>query len=96
MQRAVSLLPGHARAGDQRARPDIASSPVELGPAFNDLRPFARNLDGGQLARLTKLAPTRPRRCFKNEIRPFVRAAREPVPDLARRRATLLGRDAAS
>jgi len=51
-----------------------------LGPALRDLRPFARRLKPinrslGSLARNT-------RDDVKNRIRPFVRAAREPVRDL--------------
>ena len=48
-----------------------------LGPAFDDLRPFARNLD--ELNALDpRSSPRRRRRCSSDEIRPFVRAAREP------------------
>jgi phospholipid/cholesterol/gamma-HCH transport system substrate-binding protein len=52
-----------------------------LGPTFNNLRPFARRLDEMN-ASVRRLAnATTP--VIRNQIRPFVRAAREPINDLA-------------
>jgi len=53
-----------------------------LGPAFDSLRPFARNLDELNSSTVELAEAVTP--VLKDEIRPFVRAAREPVPDLRR------------
>jgi phospholipid/cholesterol/gamma-HCH transport system substrate-binding protein len=79
VQRAVRLLPGTLEQA-QRTLDATAELGEVLGPAFDDLRPFARNLAGlnestSRLAR--RVTPT-----LENEIRPFVRAARKPMPDL--------------
>jgi phospholipid/cholesterol/gamma-HCH transport system substrate-binding protein len=50
-----------------------------LGPTFNNLRPFARNLDRVNRS-VQRVAATKP--IIKSDIRPFVRAARAPVRDL--------------
>ena len=50
-----------------------------LGPTFNDLRPFARNLDSMN-ASIRRVADTAP--VIRDQIRPFVRAAREPISQL--------------
>ena len=50
-----------------------------LGPTFNNLRPFARNLDDMN-ASVRAVADTFP--VIRDEIRPFVRSAREPISDL--------------
>jgi len=55
---------------------------AELGPAFDSLRPFARNLDELNSSTVELAEAVTP--VLKDEIRPFVRAAREPVPDLRR------------
>jgi phospholipid/cholesterol/gamma-HCH transport system substrate-binding protein len=79
VQRAIAELPGtlNQAVDTFSATSDFAS---ELGPAFDQLRPFARNLDEmnasvGALAR--DATPV-----LKDEIRPFVRSARRPVDDL--------------
>jgi hypothetical protein len=51
-----------------------------LGPAFDELRPFARNLD--ELNSATRELAVNATPVLRDEIRPFVRAARKPVPDL--------------
>ncbi|MGI8460243.1 MAG: MCE family protein, partial [Solirubrobacterales bacterium] len=79
VQRAVSLLPGTLR----QARETLSAlTPFAntLGSTFNDLRPFARNLP--ELNRSTEEFATAVTPVIKNEIRPFVRTARGPVPDL--------------
>ena len=79
VQRAVSLLPGTL----QTARDAFASVnefALIAGPAFEELRPFARGLvDVNESTRRLAEATTGP---LETEIRPFVRAARKPVRDL--------------
>jgi phospholipid/cholesterol/gamma-HCH transport system substrate-binding protein len=79
VRRAVALLPSTLEQS-KIALTNVAAFANELGPAFDELRPFARNLDEVN-ASTTKLANevTGP---VKNQIRPFVRAARKPIPDL--------------
>jgi phospholipid/cholesterol/gamma-HCH transport system substrate-binding protein len=80
VQRAVAELPGtlsvtHTTLGK------VNRLALVLGPTFNDLRPFARNLDEMN-ASVRRLAnATTP--IIRDQIRPFVRAARKPVSDLA-------------
>ncbi len=81
VQRAVGLLPGTlGQARDTFANTTKFAS--ELGPAFEALRPFARNLDemnAGVEALARDATPV-----LEDEIRPFVRQARKPVDDLNR------------
>jgi phospholipid/cholesterol/gamma-HCH transport system substrate-binding protein len=79
VQRAVSLLPGTLRQAKETlsALTPFANT---AGPTFNDLRPFARALP--ELNESTRRFATEVTPVIENEIRPFVRAAREPVPDL--------------
>jgi phospholipid/cholesterol/gamma-HCH transport system substrate-binding protein len=79
VQRAVSLLPGTLAQATKTLNHTAELAQV-LGPAFNDLRPFARNLDelNGSTRQLAEAATP----VLENQIRPFVRAARRPVPDL--------------
>jgi phospholipid/cholesterol/gamma-HCH transport system substrate-binding protein len=79
VQRAVALLPGTLSAAEKTLN-DVTKYADVLGPTFNDLRPFATHLDEAN-ASLTDLA-TATTPTLKNQIRPFVRAARKPVPDL--------------
>ena len=79
VQRAISLLPGTLEQATQTLN-DTAKLAAVLGPAFDDLRPFARNLD--PLNASTKSLAESATPVLENEIRPFVRAARKPVPDL--------------
>jgi phospholipid/cholesterol/gamma-HCH transport system substrate-binding protein len=79
VQRAVRLLPG--TLSQARATLDETARFAELlGPTFNDLRPFARRLDEVN-ASTSELARTATP-ALRDEIRPFVRAARPPLPDL--------------
>jgi phospholipid/cholesterol/gamma-HCH transport system substrate-binding protein len=81
VQRAVSLLPGTLQQAEETLN-ELTDFGAVLGPTFNDLRPFARNLDeaNASLAELGRAgAPI-----LENEVRPFVRAARKPIPDLER------------
>jgi phospholipid/cholesterol/gamma-HCH transport system substrate-binding protein len=79
VQRAVRLLPG-TLAQARSTLEETARFAEVLGPAFNDLRPFARRLDevNSSTSRLAREATP----AIKDQIRPFVRAARPPLPDL--------------
>jgi phospholipid/cholesterol/gamma-HCH transport system substrate-binding protein len=81
VRRAIAQLPEALRES-KLALGNVAEFAAELGPAAQELRPFARNLDEVNASAL-RLANevTEP---IKEEIRPFVRAAREPIPDLNR------------
>ena len=79
VQRAVSLLPGTLSQA-RSTLDELAKYGEVLGPAFNELRPFARNLDELNSSTASLARSTTP--VLKDEIRPFVRAAREPIPDL--------------
>jgi len=81
IQTAVGLLPG-ALEDTRDALAAAKGFGDELGPTFNSLRPFARNLPELN-ASTTELAET-VTPIIRDEIRPFVRAAREPIPDLNR------------
>ena len=81
VQRAVSLLPSTLN----QARETFANTTEfasELGPAFEELRPFARNLDEMNAAVESLALDATP--VLEDEIRPFVREARKPVDDLNR------------
>jgi phospholipid/cholesterol/gamma-HCH transport system substrate-binding protein len=78
VQRAVQLLPGTlATAHDTLDK--TAPFARLLGPTFNNLRPFARNLDRLN-ASVRRVSATRP--VVRNRIRPLVRTARAPVRNL--------------
>lgn len=81
VQRAVALLPETLR-NTKIALTNTATFAAELGPAFESIRPLARNLDEVNASTL-KLAneTTDP---IRTQIRPFVRAARKPIPDLSK------------
>ena len=79
VQRALSLLPGTLEQATQTLE-NTAKLAAVLGPTFDDLRPFARNLE--PLNASTKSLAEAATPVLEDEIRPFVRAAREPVPDL--------------
>jgi phospholipid/cholesterol/gamma-HCH transport system substrate-binding protein len=79
VQRAVSLLPSTLnQARDTLA--ETAKLGAVLGPTFNDLRPFARSLP--ELNASTRELAENATPVLRDEIRPFVRSARKPVPDL--------------
>ena len=79
VRRAVGLL-GPTLAQAEDTLNSVAQLADVMGPTFNDLRPFARNLDEANqsLASLGQAATP----ILRDEIRPFVRSAREPIPDL--------------
>ena len=79
VQRAIALLPGTlTQARDTLT--EAAKFAAVLGPSFDALRPFARNLDEANAAVRGLANDATP--VLQNEIRPFVRAARRPVGDL--------------
>jgi phospholipid/cholesterol/gamma-HCH transport system substrate-binding protein len=79
VQRAIQELPGTLRQSTITLN-NVAAFADQLGPAFNDLRPFARNLD--EVNASTKKLALRTTPVLQNQIRPFVRSARAPVRDL--------------
>jgi phospholipid/cholesterol/gamma-HCH transport system substrate-binding protein len=81
VQRAVSLLPGTLEQATDTLNATARLGEI-MGPAFDDLRPFARNLDA--LNSSTRDLADSATPVLESEIRPFVRAARRPVPDLRR------------
>ena len=81
VQRAVALLPETLTQATETLNHTAEFARV-LGPAFDDLRPFARRLDELNLSTRQLAESATP--VLEREIRPFVRAARRPVPDLRR------------
>jgi len=79
VQRAIQLLPGTLEQSTTTLN-HVAQFADQLGPAFNDLRPFARNLD--ELNASTKKLAIETTPVIQSQIRPFVRSARKPIPDL--------------
>jgi phospholipid/cholesterol/gamma-HCH transport system substrate-binding protein len=79
VQRAVSLLPS-TLAQARETLNAITPFANELGPTFNALRPFARNLP--ELNASTEQFANAVTPVIRDEIRPFVRTARGPIPDL--------------
>jgi phospholipid/cholesterol/gamma-HCH transport system substrate-binding protein len=81
VRQAVELLPGTLETA-RRTLGDVAELAAILGQTASELRPFARNLEPANesLASLAEAATP----VLHEEIRPFVREAREPVPDLER------------
>jgi phospholipid/cholesterol/gamma-HCH transport system substrate-binding protein len=78
VQRTVALLPGTLATAHDTLNKTAPFAKL-LGPTFNNLRPFARNLDRLN-ASVRRVSDTKP--AVRDEIRPFVRAARGPVRDL--------------
>ena len=79
VQAAVSRLPG-ALTETRQALSAADDLGQELGPAFESLRPFARNLP--ELNSSTRELAETVTPVISNQIRPLVRAAREPIPDV--------------
>ena len=79
VQRLVALLPETLAVGRETliSMREFASV---MGPTFNDLRPFARNLKDMNAS--TRQFAERVTPVLEDEIRPFVREARERVPDI--------------
>jgi phospholipid/cholesterol/gamma-HCH transport system substrate-binding protein len=79
VQNATRLLPG-ALTETRDALAATKEFGDELGPTFNALRPFARNLPELNSS-TTELAET-VTPVIRDQLRPFVRSAREPIPDI--------------
>jgi phospholipid/cholesterol/gamma-HCH transport system substrate-binding protein len=79
VQRAVSLLPSTLSTATNTFE-KVNGFAHELGPAFNALRPFARHLDA--LNTSVRQVATEDTPIIKDQIRPFVRAARPDLPPL--------------
>ena len=79
VRRAVRLLDPTLRTSERTLR-DVTGMAAELGPAFGELRPFARNLDEMNASVRDLAEEATP--VLDDEVRPFVRAARKPVGDL--------------
>jgi len=78
VRRAVSLLPGTLSTA-RTTLEKVGRLAQVMGPTFNGLRPFARNLDelNASVVRAAEVTST-----IREEIRPFVRTARGPIDDL--------------
>jgi phospholipid/cholesterol/gamma-HCH transport system substrate-binding protein len=79
VRHAVQFLPG-ALEETRSALAAARGLGAELGPAFNSLRPFARNLP--ELNRSTTELAETVTPVIRDEIRPFVRSARQPIGDI--------------
>jgi phospholipid/cholesterol/gamma-HCH transport system substrate-binding protein len=79
VRRTVRLLDPTLRESEQTLR-DVSDLAAVLGPAFGDLRPFARNLDEMNVSVRQLADEATP--VIHDEIRPFVRRARKPLGDL--------------
>jgi len=79
VQEAVRLL-GPTLEESRKTLTQVADFAAVLGPTFNDLRPFAQNLDEMNASVIDVSKSLTP--VLQNEIRPFVRKARNPVKNL--------------
>lgn len=79
VQRAIQQLPGTLQQSTETLN-NVAAFADQLGPAFDTLRPFARNLDEVNASTKKLALATTP--VLKDQIRPFVKSARAPVNDL--------------
>ncbi len=79
VSRLVRGLPGTLQEGRQ-ALVSMRELATVMGPAFEDLRPFARNLEGLNESNIAFAETVTP--VIRDEIRPFVREARARVPDI--------------
>lgn len=80
LREAVRLLPGTLRE-TRTAFDKTEQLAIELQPTLQQLQPFARRLDDMNDALRPFARETTP--IIRDEVRPLVRAAREPVQDLA-------------
>jgi phospholipid/cholesterol/gamma-HCH transport system substrate-binding protein len=86
VQSATRLLPG-ALSETRDALAAAHELGDELGPTFNSLRPFARNLP--ELNSSTTDLANAVTPVIRDQLRPFVRTAREPIPDVRKAAAKL-------
>ncbi len=81
VQRFLQLLPGTLTQAETTLG-NLSEFAEVLGPTFNDLRPFARNLPELNESNIRLAESSTP--VVRDQIRPFVRAARDPIPDIRR------------
>jgi phospholipid/cholesterol/gamma-HCH transport system substrate-binding protein len=81
LQRVLRLLPGTLSEG-REALISMRRLATIMGPAFEELRPFARNLEGLNDSNTRFAGIATP--VIRDEIRPFVQEARDRVPDIRR------------
>jgi phospholipid/cholesterol/gamma-HCH transport system substrate-binding protein len=79
--RLVRGLPGTLREGRDALRSMRRLARI-MGPAFNELRPFARNLETFNESNRRFAETVTP--VIRDQIRPFVREARDRLPDIRR------------
>ena len=79
VQRFIRLLPGTLSQAETTLG-NLSQFADILGPTFNDLRPFARNLPELNESNIRLAETSTP--VVRDQIRPFVRSAREPIPDI--------------
>ena len=79
LRRAIALLPGTLEQAETTLT-NLSAFAQVMGPAFNDLRPFARNLDELNASNVALAEAATP--ALRDQIRPFVRTARKSIPDL--------------
>jgi phospholipid/cholesterol/gamma-HCH transport system substrate-binding protein len=79
IRRVLSLLPDTLTEG-REALVSMRRLATVMGPAFEELRPFARNLEGLNESNQRFAETVTP--IISDELRPFVREARARVPDI--------------
>jgi phospholipid/cholesterol/gamma-HCH transport system substrate-binding protein len=81
IRRVLALLPETLTEG-RRALISMRRLATVMGPAFEELRPFARNLEGFNESNQRFGETVTP--IIRDELRPFVQEARARVPDIRR------------
>lgn len=81
LQRFIAELPATLEQAETTIRNTTEFAAI-LGPTFNDLRPFARNVPELNESNIQLAEAATP--YLRDQIRPFVRSARKPIPDLRR------------
>ena len=79
VQRFLQRLPGTLEQAETTLG-NMSEFAKILGPAFDELRPFARNLPELNASNIRLAGVATP--ILRDQIRPFVRSAREPIPDI--------------
>jgi phospholipid/cholesterol/gamma-HCH transport system substrate-binding protein len=81
LRRVIRVLPGTLEEG-RNALVSMRRLATVMGPAFDELRPFARNLEGLNESNQRFAETVTP--VLRDEVRPFVRVARERTPAIRR------------
>jgi phospholipid/cholesterol/gamma-HCH transport system substrate-binding protein len=87
VQRFIAELPGTLEQAEETIG-NLNQFAQVLGPTFNDLRPFARNLPALNESNIQLAEAATP--YLRDQIRPFIQTARPRIPDI-RRAATNFG-----